>query len=84
MKILNRYIARHILASTVLVLVVLLGIYMFMDFIAELDDLGEGDYALTDILPAAALNVFMNCCLSRPCSAVCWGWGHWPHKVSWW
>lgn len=50
MKILNRYIARHILASTVLVLAVLLGIYMFMDFIAELDDLGEGNYALGDIL----------------------------------
>ncbi|PCH61751.1 MAG: LPS export ABC transporter permease LptG, partial [Gammaproteobacteria bacterium] len=42
MSVLQRYIAKTILASTILVLLVLLGLYTFMDFITELDDLGKG------------------------------------------
>lgn len=48
--ILQRYIAKTIITSTLLVLLVLLALYTFMDFIAELDDLGEGSYGLTQIL----------------------------------
>jgi lipopolysaccharide export system permease protein len=50
MRILSKYIAKNILASTLLVLLVLLALYTFMDFISELDDLGKGDYQLIDIL----------------------------------
>jgi len=49
MGLLQRYIAKTILASTFMVLLVLLGLYTFMDFISELDDLGRGQYQLTDI-----------------------------------
>jgi len=57
MKILQRYIAKNIIASTLLVLLVLLGLYTFMDFIAELDDLGKGDYQILDILAYIALTM---------------------------
>lgn len=50
MKILRRYIAKTILTSTLMVLLVLIGLYTFMDFIAELDDLGRGQYQLKEIL----------------------------------
>ncbi len=44
--LLQRYIAKSILSSTFLVLLILLGLYTFMDFVAELEDLGKGDYHL--------------------------------------
>ncbi|GAB4299236.1 MAG: LPS export ABC transporter permease LptG [Methylophaga sp.] len=49
MRILSRYIAKNILASTLLVLLVLLSLYTFMDFIAELEDLGKGNYSIGSI-----------------------------------
>ncbi|PCJ32498.1 MAG: LPS export ABC transporter permease LptG [Gammaproteobacteria bacterium] len=49
MSILQRYIASTILSSTLMVLLVLLGLYTFMDFITELDDLGRGQYQLKNI-----------------------------------
>jgi len=48
-SILNRYIAKAIISNTLLVLLVLIGLYTFIDFVAELDDLGKGSYGLTDI-----------------------------------
>ena len=48
MGLLQRYIAKTILTSTLLVLLILLGLYTFMDFIAELEDLGKGEYHLTE------------------------------------
>lgn len=57
MKILQRYIAKNIIASTLLVLLVLLGLYTFMDFITELDDLGKGEYQILDILTYIALTM---------------------------
>ena len=57
MKILQRYIAKNIIASTLLVLLVLLGLYTFMDFITELDDLGKGNYQILDILSYLALTM---------------------------
>jgi lipopolysaccharide export system permease protein len=56
MTILQRYIAKTILASTLLVLLVLLGLYTFMDFITELDSLGKGSYKLADIFWYIALS----------------------------
>jgi len=49
MGILNRYIAKAIVGATLLVLLVLMGLYTFIDFVTELDDLGKGNYQLTDI-----------------------------------
>ena len=49
MNILQRYIALNVVTSTLLVLFVLLGLYTFMDFITELDDLGVGNYHLPQI-----------------------------------
>ncbi len=57
MSVLQRYIAKTILASTILVLLVLLGLYTFMDFITELDDLGKGQYQITDIAAYMALSM---------------------------
>lgn len=50
MSILQRYIAKTILSSTAIVLLVLVGLFAFMDFVTELDDLGRGHYQLADML----------------------------------
>ncbi|OUR70946.1 LPS export ABC transporter permease LptG [Methylophaga sp. 41_12_T18] len=55
--VLQRYIATTILTSTALVLFILLGIYTFMDFITELDDLGKGQYQIGDIASFIALSM---------------------------
>ena len=57
MTILQRYIAQAILTSTGLVLLVLLGLYTFMDFIVEIEDVGKGQYQLTDVLAYLALSM---------------------------
>jgi len=57
MGLLQRYIAKTILSSTFMVLLVLLGLYTFMDFINELDDLGRGKYQLMDIFTYMALSM---------------------------
>ncbi|MDF1587956.1 MAG: LPS export ABC transporter permease LptG [Gammaproteobacteria bacterium] len=57
MTILQRYIAKTILSSTMLVLLILLGLYTFMDLVTELDDLGRGTYQLADIFEFIALSM---------------------------
>jgi lipopolysaccharide export system permease protein len=47
--ILRKYIAKTIIASTLLVLFVLLGLYTFMDLVNELDELGKGNYETVEI-----------------------------------
>lgn len=49
MELLQRYIAKTILTSTLLVLLILLGLYTFMDFSAELEDVGKGNYHLKEV-----------------------------------
>ncbi|MDP6437525.1 MAG: LPS export ABC transporter permease LptG [Gammaproteobacteria bacterium] len=44
MRILNRYFFREIASSTGLVVLVLLSLGGFIDFISQLNDIGEGDY----------------------------------------
>jgi lipopolysaccharide export system permease protein len=46
MRILNRYLFNSIAGPTALVLLVLLSLSGFVSFIAELHDVGEGDYTL--------------------------------------
>ena len=55
--LLQRYIAKTILASTFMVLLVLLGLYTFMDFITELDELGKGQYQLGDVFTYMMLSM---------------------------
>ena len=57
MSVLQRYIAKTILASTVLVLLILLGLYTFMDFIAELYDLDKGQYQISSIAACSVLSM---------------------------
>ena len=57
MTILQRYIAQAILTSTGLVLLVLLGLYTFMDFIAELEEVGKGQYQLVEVMSYLALSM---------------------------
>ena len=47
MKLLDRYIGVTVAGSTVIVLLVLLALFSFGSFVAELDAVGKGDYTLT-------------------------------------
>ncbi len=52
-----RYLAREILATSLLVLLALLALFAFFDLIRELDDLGRGNYRLTAMLAYVALSL---------------------------
>lgn len=47
MKILDRYMAIAVAGSTLIVLLVLLALFSFGAFVAELDSVGKGDYTLS-------------------------------------
>lgn len=49
MKVLNRYIAVEVLKSTLMALLFLLALVLIITFSDELDDLGEGQYGLSEI-----------------------------------
>ncbi|MFA5242211.1 MAG: LPS export ABC transporter permease LptG [Sulfuricella sp.] len=57
MKILHRYLAREIFASTLFVFAALLSLFAFFDLIQELGDLGKGHYRLPQILAFVALGL---------------------------
>ncbi len=50
MKIYARYLAREIVTASLLVLFGFLALFMFFDFVAELQDLGKGGYRLQHAL----------------------------------
>jgi len=50
MRILHRYIGRMVITSTILVMLILLGIETFIEFVGELKDIGTGDYGLLQAL----------------------------------
>ncbi len=50
MAILERYLGRVILNQTMLVLMVLLGLFLFVNFIDQLSDIGQGSYKLLDAI----------------------------------
>ena len=52
-----RYVAREILAASLLVLAALLALFFFFDLIRELDDLGRGNYRLTSMLGYISLTL---------------------------
>jgi len=55
MNLLTKYLAKEIYASIALVFAGLLMLYSFMDLIQELNDLGQGNYRITDVLLYVAL-----------------------------
>ncbi|MBI1395576.1 MAG: LPS export ABC transporter permease LptG [Betaproteobacteria bacterium] len=57
MKTVRRYVTRQILTSTVLVMVALLMLFSFFDFIQELGDVGRGKYRLMLALLKVALSI---------------------------
>lgn len=50
MKILDHYIAKAIISYTLLVLLVLIALYTFLQFVTELEDVGKGSYGVLDAL----------------------------------
>lgn len=57
MKILDSYIRRNVIATTLTVLVVLLAIFSFFSFLDELEDLGHGNYGLPQAVMVVLLRV---------------------------
>jgi len=49
-RVIRRYLFRAIVATTGLVLAVLLGLAMFLEFVTQLDDIGTGDYGIAQAL----------------------------------
>jgi len=50
MKILNRYIASHIIFATIFVTLVFLGIQTFIGFVGQLPDMGQEHYRLMQVI----------------------------------
>lgn len=57
MRIFRSYLMRRILSMTVLVLSVLLGLAVFIEFVAQLDDVGTGTFGVPQALLYAALKL---------------------------
>lgn len=57
MNIINGYLAKAILVSTGLVMLVLLSLGVFIEFVGQLDDLGEGSYTLLTVIQYIALKL---------------------------
>ena len=57
MKILDRYIRRNVVDTTLTVLVVLLAIFSFFSFLDELEDLGHGGYGLPQVVMVVLLRL---------------------------
>lgn len=50
MKIITLYIARHVIAAILLVLLLFFGLNLFMQLVAEIGDLGKGNYGIVQAL----------------------------------
>jgi lipopolysaccharide export system permease protein len=57
MKILDRYLAINIIQTTLLVLLMLMGLSIFITLIRELSDIGTGDYRLFNALAYVILDL---------------------------
>ena len=65
MKLIDRYIARHVTISVLLVLAVMLALFTFIAFVDELGAVGKGDYSMGNAaeylfltMPRRAFNLF--------------------------
>ena len=57
MNIVDRYIGRAMLYSTVLVFAVLVGLFTFFEFIDKLDDVGQAEFGMWDVLSYLVLTL---------------------------
>ena len=57
MRILNRYLFNAVTGATFLVLFVLLSIGGFVEFVGQLDDIGEGDYSMLQAIQFSLLKM---------------------------
>lgn len=57
MKILDRYVAKAVISYTSLVLLILIALYTFVEFIAELEEVGKGDYGVVDAIYYIAYSI---------------------------
>ncbi|MGC3963137.1 MAG: LPS export ABC transporter permease LptG [Rhodocyclaceae bacterium] len=57
MRVLPRYLRREIVAATLLVLVAFLALFLFFDFLGELDDVGRNGYTLKYALIFVLLSI---------------------------
>ncbi len=57
LRVFERYLAREVFASSVLVLAAFLGLFAFFDFVHELADLGKGNYQIQHALGFVALSL---------------------------
>jgi lipopolysaccharide export system permease protein len=57
MKILDKYIAKTVLAGILIVLVVLVGLFTFFAFIEELDDIGKQHYGIWEAIEYVSLEI---------------------------
>ena len=56
-NLISLYLTKTVILYTMLVLLALLGLYTLIDFIAELEDIGKGQYRLADILLYTLLSI---------------------------
>lgn len=56
MRILDRYIGRIILQYTMIVLLILLGLFTFVNFLDQLGSMGQGDYDIWQVMRFVALS----------------------------
>jgi len=57
MKIIDRYVARVIIAGTLTALLLVVGLDAFFSLISQIDNVGEGDYTLLKMLATIALTI---------------------------
>src|SRR5205823_5657159 len=57
MKVIRRYLAKELTATTLLVFAALLMLYAFLDLIHELGDLGSGQYRLPKVIAYVLLSI---------------------------
>jgi len=60
MRILNRYIASHVISATALVVLVLVGVESFMLFVGQLSDMGQAHYGLLQSMVYVGLSLPSN------------------------
>ncbi|MGI9290018.1 MAG: LptF/LptG family permease, partial [Gammaproteobacteria bacterium] len=57
MRLLNRYLFNSVAGSTFLVLLVLVAISGFLNFVGQLDDVGKGDFTMLNAIQIALLKI---------------------------
>lgn len=57
MSIIERYLMRALFSGTAMVLLILLSLSLFFTFVAQLEDMGKGDYGLLQIIEYVLLRI---------------------------